>query len=107
MPIKSLDLVTSIPRLAEVAKVQQAKQQEGEVARQQFAAQLQNRVEHQRQQVKLPPRSEKVEQGREEQRHQGGKRRRPREKEAGDEPGKQVAEPEKGRYIDITLGECP
>lgn len=107
MSLKSIDMVTMVPRLTDVSKVQQVKDQEGQVAQQQFAAQLQAKVTHEQHQVNLPPEAAKTEEKREGARRgrQGGGQGRAKKGSAAPEPANaKGAADGKGSVIDIILG---
>lgn len=112
MSLKPVDMVTMVPRLTDVSKVQQIKEQEGQVAGQQFAAQLKTKVAHEQQMVNDAPKTIRTEA--ETGRRKGGGRRG-NQHDAEEQPASQSdAKPPqrgkgdpaagKGSVIDIILG---
>lgn len=106
MSLKSIDMVTMVPRLTDVSKVQQVKEQEIPVAQQQFAAQLQTKVAREQHQVNLPPEAANVQTKRDGGRrgHQGGDESREKSGAAPASDEKPGAANGKGSVIDIILG---
>jgi hypothetical protein len=108
MSLRPVDMVTMVPKLTEVGKAQQLREQEGQIASQQFSAQLQAQTAHEQHKVNDAPEATKVE--------NEGRRRRGAKRDAkggssgtadGAKPGqagKGDSESGKGRVNDIVLG---
>lgn len=112
MSLKSIDMVTMVPRLTEVGKAQQVREQEGQTAQQQFAAQLQSKVIQEQRQVNLPSEAARAQAKRDGDRSgRGGRGKREGsgrcEREGAAAPGpaeeKQRPADGKGSVIDIIL----
>ncbi|MGE5559995.1 MAG: hypothetical protein ACM3XN_02945 [Chloroflexota bacterium] len=107
MSLKSIDMVTMVPRLTDVSRAQQVKEQEGQIAQQQFATQLQTEAAQAQHQVNLPAETAKVQAGRDggnrRGRQSGAGRGQKGEGETSNER-RPAAAGEKGSVIDIILG---
>lgn len=108
MSLRPVDMVTLVPKLTELSKVQQLREQEGQIASQQFSAQLQAQTAHEQHKVNDAPETIKVE-------NEGRRRRGAKHDAKGGSPGtadgakqgkagKGETEPGKGQVIDIVLG---